>query len=80
MDWIWAIDDGDRGPIWRVAVWTKKIQYLRDKEQHESLANVSQNAHHGKGHAGKVTTGIPHKDRSGIPIVTQQAQSDTDKG
>lgn len=39
----------------------EKVEHLGHEEEQHGLAEVSQDAHHGKGHASKVTEGISHK-------------------
>ena len=58
----------------------EKVENLGDEKEQEGLAKVAENTDAGKGHAGKVTVRVTDKDRSGIPIVSQETECDTDKG
>ena len=46
----------------------QEVEDLWDKEQEHSLAEVSNDGHHGKGHAGKVCEGVTHKGLGRIPV------------
>ena len=45
----------------------EKVEDLRHEEEKESLAEVAQNADHGKCHPGKVAVRVAHKDPGWIP-------------
>lgn len=46
----------------------EEIEYLWHKEEQHGLAEVSQDSHHGKSHARKVTEGISHKHLRRVPV------------
>lgn len=46
----------------------QKVQDLGDEEEEQGLAEVAQDAHHGKGHTSKVTKGVPHEHPRGEPV------------
>lgn len=56
-----------------------KVNHLRNEEQQHCLAEVSQDADHGKCHPGEVAESVPHKHRGGVP-ATKQAVSLTEYG
>ena len=39
----------------------EKVYYLRDEEEEQGLGEVTDNGHHGKGHAREVAERIPRK-------------------
>ena len=72
MSWAWEkLEQLGYGP--------HKIDNLGNEKQQERLAKVSQNTHHGKGHAGKVAVGIADKNSGGVPVVLEETQGDADK-
>lgn len=54
--------------------------YLRDEEEEHGLAEVAQDADHGKGHAGKVAEGVAHEDARRVPVVLEQGGGHGDEG
>lgn len=55
----------------------QEVQHLRDEEQQHGLAEVAQDPHHGEGHPCKVTEGISHEHRGGVPGANhRQAQGE----
>lgn len=39
----------------------QEVEDLRDEEEEDGLAEVAEDAYDGKGHAGEVAEGVPHK-------------------
>ena len=50
----------------------QKIENLRHEKQKQRLAEMSQNANHGKGHARKVAKRVAHKHPTRISVVDEQ--------
>lgn len=57
----------------------EKVKDLRNEEEKHCFAEMSENAHHGKCHAGKVTISVANKDIGWIEIVIEKATGDGTK-
>lgn len=56
----------------------EEIDDLWNEKEKQRLAEVTQNGHHGKRHAGKVAEGVTDKHSWWIPIVTKQGGRSAD--
>ena len=45
----------------------KKVEHLRDEEQHHCFTEVTQNADYSKSHPSKITEGVSYKHSGGVP-------------
>ena len=57
----------------------EEVDNLRNEEQQQSLAEVSQDPHDRKRHPSEITVSVAHKDLRWIPVPPQQAQCDGQK-
>ena len=58
----------------------RKVNQLRDKEQHQRLRKVPRNRHHRKRDPREVRITVPNKDLAWIPIEFVQRETARNKG
>lgn len=56
-----------------------EIKDLRNEEQEQSLAEVSQDANDSEHHPREVAVRVPHEDPRGEPVVLPQREGDADE-
>lgn len=57
----------------------EEVKDLRDEKQHHRLGKVSDDPHHGKGHASEVAVCIANKDTGRVPVQRQQSRGHRDE-
>jgi len=60
---------GTRNDVEELRQRVEEVEHLRDKKKQHCFAEVPQDPHHGKGHAGKVAEGVSNKHSRWVPAI-----------
>lgn len=65
----WQPVTGTRNDVEELRQWVEEVEHLWDEKKQHCFAEVPQDPHHSKGHAGKVAEGVPNKHLRRVPAT-----------